>query len=143
AAAAAERLADALGNVAGGRRDSLNALSIGIYLPVEYRDEISGEVMVTMRAAAVAGYDAPLSTIAESRVGDPSSAIGIASETFRSRIINRIEAESLYTPLAADAQSAVIVPLTSAGQLVGLITTENAQPFAYNHETLTLLQTMG
>jgi GAF domain-containing protein/response regulator RpfG family c-di-GMP phosphodiesterase len=143
AAASAESLSDALQNVANDLRDSLNALSIGIFLPVEYVDEVNNNRLVTMRAAAAAGYHLPLSTIVEIRVGDPTNVIGLAAEITRSRIINRISDESLYIPLVASAQSAVIVPLTSAGQIVGLITMENAQPYAYNHETLTLLQTMG
>jgi GAF domain-containing protein/CheY-like chemotaxis protein len=143
AAASAESLADALQNVANDLRDSLRALSIGIFLPVEYLDDVSGTRLTTMRAAAAAGYNQPLSTIAEIRVGDPENMIGLAAEAARARIINRIADEPLYVPLVPAAQSAVVVPLTSGSQIVGLITMENAQAFAYNHETLTLLQTMG
>jgi GAF domain-containing protein/CheY-like chemotaxis protein len=143
AAASAESLEDALGNVVNDLRDSLNALSVGIFLPVEYLDEITGATMTTMRAAAVAGYSGSLVAIPEIRVGDPTSAIGLAAQSARSRIINQIAEDSLYQPIVPTAQSAVVVPLTSAAQIVGLITMENSQPFAYNHETLTLLQTMG
>ncbi|MAS35308.1 MAG: hypothetical protein CL610_14945 [Anaerolineaceae bacterium] len=143
AAASAESLSEALQNVANDLRDSLGALSIGIYLPVEYVDEITEESFVTVRAAAVAGYDRPLSSISEIHLGDNTNAIGLAADNGRSRIINKIEDEPLYTPLAAGAQSAVVVPLASGSQIVGVITMENADAFAYNHETLTLLQTMG
>ncbi|MBZ0303296.1 MAG: GAF domain-containing protein, partial [Anaerolineae bacterium] len=143
AAASAESLSDALQNVAEDLRESLNALSIGTFLPVEYLDEITGAVLVTMRAAAVAGYNQPLSSIPEIRVGAPDNLIGVVAHSRRARIIHQIDEESLYTPLVPAAQSAVIVPLASAGKIVGLISMENARPFAYNQETLTLLQTMG
>ena len=143
AAASAESLADALSNVANDLRDSLNALTVSIYLPIVYVDDITGEQQKTMRVAAIAGFDQPLSEVLEIRVGSKDNAIGIAAKTTRSRIINRVEVEGDYLPLSVDAQSAVIVPLVTGNEIIGLITMENAQPYAYNHETLTLLQTMG
>lgn len=143
AAASAETLSGALQNVAEDLRDSLNALSVGIYLPARYLDEVRDETVTMMNIAAVAGSDQPRSEISEVKVGDPKNVIGISAANFRSMIINKVEEESLYLPLVASARSAVVVPLTSASQLIGLITMEHAEAFAYDHETLTLLQTMG
>jgi GAF domain-containing protein/DNA-binding response OmpR family regulator len=143
AAASAESLSGALQNVAEDLRDSLNALSVGIYLPTRYADEINDEMVTMMNIAAVAGSDQPRSEISEVKVGDAKNVIGTSAANFRSTIINKVEEENLYLPLVASARSAVVVPLTSASQLIGLITMEHADPFAYDHETLTLLQTMG
>jgi len=143
AAAAAENLAEALDNVAQDLRESLEALAVGIYLPRTYVDELNDALQVRLELAAAAGSSRPLADLPAVTVGDPTNAIGIAAASLRSRIINQLEPGSLYRPLVASAQSAVIVPLASGSQLVGLITMESAAPFAYTPETLTLLQTMG
>ncbi|MGQ9889762.1 MAG: response regulator, partial [Aggregatilineales bacterium] len=143
AAAAAENLAEALDNVAQDLRESLEALAVGIYLPHTYANELNDALQVRLELAAAAGCSWPLADQTAIVVGDPTSAVGIAAANFRSRIIDQLEPDSLYRPLVASAQSAVIVPLTSGSQLVGLITIESAAPFAYTPETLTLLQTMG
>ena len=143
AAASSESLSEALDNVVSDLRDSLSALTVAIYLPVEYVDEVSGDTRLTMRAEAVAGHNNALHTIAEVPVGDQSNIVGISADNMRANIINLIEEEPRYHPLLPEAQSAVVVPLTSAAQVIGLVVMENTNPFAYNHETLTLLQTMG
>ena len=143
AAAAAENLAEALDNVAQDLRQSLEALAVGIYLPRTYVDELTGALQVRLELAAVAGSGRPLADLPTVTAGDPTDAVGMAAASFRSRIINQLEPDSLYRPLVASAQSAVIVPLASGSQLVGLIAMESAVPFAYTPETLTLLQTMG
>ena len=143
AAASAETLDQALQNVADDLIDSLGALSVGIYLPVVYLDEISDETYIMLRAAAAAGIEQPLSELSEIRVGDDSHTIGTSAANFRSTIINRVSDDPLYLPLNGAARSAVIVPLASGAQLIGVLALEHVETFAYNHETLTLLQTMG
>ncbi len=143
AAASAETLADALNHVASDLRDSLNALTVGIYLPVIYVDEITDAQRMTMRAEAIAGFDQPLSEILEIPVGSTDSIIGMAADIGRPRIINRVPDEPDYLPLSGEAQSAVVVPLLTGNEIIGLITMENSRSYAYSHETLTLLQTMG
>ena len=143
AAASSESLSEALANVVNDLRDSLRSLSVAIYLPVEYIDDVSGDTRLTMRAEAVAGYEDSLETIAEVPVDNQENIIGISAGNMRANIINLIDDEPRYHPLLPNAQSAVVVPLTSAAQIIGLVVMENADPYAYNHETLTLLQTMG
>ncbi len=142
AAASAESLTGALQNVVDDLQTSLNPLSVGVFMAVDYLDEISGSTLTRMRIAAAAGI-APSARIPEVKVGDAGNVIGIAAESLRSKIINKVADDPLYMPLVAEAQSAVVVPLTSASKIVAMIVMENAQPFAYSHETLTLLQTMG
>ena len=143
AAAAADSLSDALASVAEDLRQSLDALAVSIYLPRTYIDELNDRLLTRLEPAAVAGGSVSLAALPAFAVDDDTNAVSVAAASFRSRILNQIEAESLYTPLMAEAQSAVIVPLASATHLVGLITMESAAPFAYTPETLTLLQTMG
>ncbi len=143
AAAAADNLTDALENVASDLRESLDALAVGIFLPVQYIDEVAGDMRTTMRVAAIAGYEQPLREIEEVEVGDMSNLIGLSAQTLRAQIINSVPKQPKYLALSPEAQSAVVVPLSSAGQIVGMVLMENQQAFAYNHETLTLLQTMG
>lgn len=143
AAASAESLAGALQNVTDDLRDSMDALSVSIYLPVVYLDEMTEASYTRLRAEALSGLDQPLSEIEEVVIGDANNIIGIATETFRSYIINRIEDEPLYLPLSANAQSSIVVPLTSGSQLIGVVTMENADTYAFNRDTQTLLEILG
>ncbi len=142
-AAAADTLADALASVAADLHKSLEALTVGIYLPRTYIDELNDTLHIQLEPAAVAGGDVPLAALPTIPVGDDTNAISVAAAAFRPHIIGKIDADSHYTPLAAAAQSAAIMPLASAAKLVGLITLESATPFAYTPETRSLLQTMG
>jgi GAF domain-containing protein/CheY-like chemotaxis protein len=143
AAASAESLAGALQNVTEDLRDSMDALSVSIYLPVVYIDEITEATYTRLRVEALSGLDQPLSEIEEVVIGDANNIIGIAAETFRSYIINRIEDEPLYLPLSGNAQSSIVVPLTSGSQLIGVVTMENADTYAFNRDTQTLLEILG
>ncbi len=143
AAASADTLNQALQNVADDLIDSLGALSVGIYLPATFIDEISEETYTLLRPTAAAGIEQPLTEISDIHVGDPRNAIGSGAANFRSVIINRVSDDPLYLPLNGTARSAAIVPLASGAKLIGVLTLEDAETFAYTHETLTLLQTMG
>ena len=142
AAASAETLRDALNSVTNDLRDSLNALAVTIYLPVEYIDELTEERYSVMRPVALAGARS-LSQLSEIAIGARDDVIGMSAANFRSLIINKIEDQPLYHPVMPAARSAVVVPLTSGSQLIGVITMESRVTFAYDQETLVLLQTMG
>jgi GAF domain-containing protein len=82
AAASAESLTDALSNVANDLRDSLNALTVGIYLPVAYIDEITGNMRATMRACSPPP-GGPASS--EPRTSEPLRGIGSPDTSSTSR----------------------------------------------------------
>ncbi|MBC7809728.1 MAG: GAF domain-containing protein, partial [Burkholderiales bacterium] len=142
AAASAENLNDALQNAAELLRDSLSTMSVTVYLPEVYLDEHE-DAHTLMRAVAMAGSDQPISEISEVRVGDESNLIGVTASSFEPMVIDNIELENRYLSVVSDARSAIIVPLSSGTDLIGLITMEDAALNAYDHEALTLLLTLS
>ena len=107
AAASAENLTGALHNVASDLRESLDALAVGIFLPVDYVDEIGGDTLYhPARGAAIAGYDGPLAdVIEESRWAIPASVIGMSAQTLRAQ--DHQHDGRRTSVLAADRRSAV------------------------------------
>lgn len=143
AAASAENLEEALQLVTEDLLDSMDARAVAIYLPITYVDELTDESYHYLRMTAAAGVGHALNRFPELKVGDPSNTVSIVASNFRSTVISRVKAEALYQPLARDSQSALVVPLVSGAHLVGVIVVESEQAYAYGHDSLTLLQTMG
>ena len=104
AAAAADTLTDALQNVAADLRDSLQALSVGIYLPIHYLDEVAGDMRTTMRISAIAGYDEPLREIEEVEIGDANNVVGQVAQSLQAQIIDDVfqqpEIPAAFAPVA-------------------------------------------
>jgi GAF domain-containing protein/DNA-binding response OmpR family regulator len=142
AAAAASTLEEALEKVADQLRSTLEALSVTIYLPQAYMDN-KGSPFTLLRAAALAGTDQPMSEVSEIRLDAPDNLIAAAADDRFPILIGDIAAEPKYLPVIDGARSAAIVPLTAAGQLVGVITMESAVANAYDDSTLTLLLTLA
>ncbi len=142
AAAAASTLEDALENIANELRRSLDALSVTIYLPEAYLDS-KGNPFTLLRAAALSGTNQPMSEVSEIRLDSRSSLIATAANERYPLLIGDISTQPSYLPVIDGAQSAAIVPLTVAGQLVGVITMESAALNAYDDDTLTLLLTLS
>lgn len=142
AAASAETLNDALQNVAQELRDSLDALSVSLYLPAEYLDK--DENLVTLlRPVALAGASQPLSELSEIVLGGTDNLIAIAAHDLQPVRLNNVELEARYLPVTEGARSAIIVPLSAGGTLVGLIAAESDRVAAYDQSTLTLLLTLS
>lgn len=142
AAAASETLVDALQNVANELRESLEALSVSMYLPETYVDA-SENVIVRMRPVAQAGSDQPLSELSEVPLDTPNNTIAVSASERRPMILGNIATEPDYLPVVEGARSAIIVPLVSGTQLIGLIAVESEITSAYNQDTLTLLLTLS
>jgi GAF domain-containing protein/CheY-like chemotaxis protein/HAMP domain-containing protein len=141
-AASAETLADALQNVAELLRDSLETLSVGIYLPRSYQDG-EGNTFTVIQPIALAGSDQPLSEVAEVRMDDPNNTLAVVAASFEPTIIADTLDAPGYLPIAGSARSAVLVPLVLGVQFVGMIVMEDEAPNAYDQETLTLLLTLA
>jgi signal transduction histidine kinase/DNA-binding response OmpR family regulator len=140
AAASAETLKGALENVAQRLHDTFEPLSVAIYLPQVYVDTISEDNRYTvMQVVALAGAEQPLSEISEVRVNDPHNLIGVVSAELQPMIIGQTADEPRYVPIVTTAQSAMIVPLSSVGQVIGLINMEDSRPHAYDRDTLQVL----
>jgi signal transduction histidine kinase/DNA-binding response OmpR family regulator len=142
AAAAAESLTEALQNVSNELRQSLDALSVCMYLPETYMDALEN-VIIRMRPVALAGTEQPLSELSEVPLEEAFNTIAISARERRPTIIGNIASEPTYLPVAAGAHSAIIVPLSSGTQLVGLVSVESAETNAYDQDTLTLLLTLS
>ncbi len=143
AAASAQTLTDALQNVSGELQRSLDALSVTLYLPQLYVDLHDNETLM-LRPVAMAGSNQPLSELSEiSLAEDTPSLISRVSASRQPYLIGSIDQEAGYVPVAAEARSAVIVPLTYGTELVGLINMESAALNAYDDDTLRLLLTLS
>lgn len=142
AAAAAETLTDALQNVAGELGESLEALSVSMYLPEIYMDA-QENVIVRMRPVALVGTEQPLSELSEVDVDDPQNMIAASARDRQPVIIGNLASEPRYLPVADEARSAILVPLVSGAQLVGLVAVESEKTNAYDKDTLTLLLTLS
>src|SRR5262249_4433553 len=70
----------------------------------------------------------------------------LIAESARARrplIIDNTELQPEYVPVVGGAQSAIVVPLTSGAQLIGLVGLESSELAAYDNDTLTLLLTLS
>lgn len=142
-AAAAETLQGAIQNVADELRDSLDALSVSIYLPQTYIDTDENTFQV-LQPIALSGSDQPIMELSDVRLDDGTiNLIASAANNRRATILNNVENEPRYIPVMGGARSAVIVPLSSGATLIGLISMESALVNAYDNDTLTLLRTLS
>lgn len=143
AAASAETLQLAIQNVASELRNSLNALSVSIYLPQTYLNNDDEEVTI-LHPVALAGSDQPLSELSEVRLDSSNSLIAESARARRSTIVDDVEERGDYLPVVDGARSAIVVPLSSgAQQLIGLVALESGELAAYDNDTLTLLLTLS
>jgi GAF domain-containing protein/DNA-binding response OmpR family regulator len=142
AAASAGSLEHALQNVAQELLNSLDALSVSIYLPQVYTNE--EETRTVLQPVALAGPDQPLSELADVEVDASSgNVISVIAATRQPTILDHVDEEPSYLPAVHGARSAVVVPLSSAGHLIGLVAVEASEPEAYDNDTLTLLLTLS
>ncbi len=142
-AAAAETLQGAIQNVADELRDSLDALSVSIYLPQTFIDPADESTFEVLQPIALAGSDQPLMELSEVRLNESFNLIASSANNRRAMILNNVENETRYIPVISGARSAVIVPLSSGAVLIGLISMESGLLNAYDNDTLTLLRTLS
>ncbi len=130
-----------LQNVAELILNEQRALAAAIYLVEAGADE-AGQPCQRLRSAALAGLAQPVSELSEVRVGDPRHLVGLAADHLEPAMVGDIAQEPRYLPIAPDARSAILVPMASGSQLVGMIVLEGSQPNAFSADTLTLLRTL-
>ncbi|MDX2163533.1 MAG: GAF domain-containing protein [bacterium] len=148
-AAAAESLDEALANVADEMLSELDASATVIYLPRQYiegDDETS--VFTQLDPVALAGNEPsnggqPLSEINSVRLDDGSSLLAQAGAARRSFILGDLEQDRRYLPINAESRSAIIVPLVTGAQLVGLVVVESLLLEAYDDNVLRTMFTLA
>ncbi len=141
AARPGQTLTDSLHHVAELILNEQRALAVAIYL-VEAGVDRAGQPYQRLRSAALTGLAQPMSELSEIVVGDPDHLLGVAADRLEPVIIPDIAQEMRYLPIAPEAQSAVLVPMASGSQLVGMIALESGQLNAFSADTLTLLRTL-
>lgn len=141
-AAGAETLRDALENVALELQAETEALAVGIYLHVEYEEE--DETFLMLQPIAAVGTESQLSEVpAINLETEGEKLLASIANNRRAEIITDISQIQTYTPLNETAQSAIIVPLVTGTQFVGLIAVESNEINAFNHDNLTLMLTLS
>jgi len=139
AAAAAESIESAMQVVADNVRSSEQALATMIYLPQEYED-YHGNRKVLMEMTAYSGdIDLEIDDTLSYEAGDAENMLGMVSATLQAEIINNIDQEVRYNPVHPAAQSAILVPITSGANVIGVIVMESYRVNAFNHDHRNLL----
>lgn len=143
AATAAETLEQALQAVAINVREALKADVAGIYLPQDYEDYFGNrKSMLEIEALAIeTGLEAD--NLSSVEVGDAEAMIGMVAGGLQPQIIHNIEREVRYDPIVANSKSALIVPIASGTEIVGLIVLESHRVNNYENADLSLVQTLA
>ncbi len=131
-------LNEALADVVGLVRDSLNALNVSLYLSESYTDQY-GDTYTLLRAAALAGSDQPITELSEILVGNSENALSQVAMEGEPRIFPNLEEEPNYLPISTEAKSAIAVPMIAGYQTIGIIALEDRRPNSYSAETLNLM----
>lgn len=142
-AAAAESLEQTLDAVVRRLYEETGALSATLYLKRTYIDDVSGVTYSTLRAAAIAGSAQPLSEIEEVRMENDDN---IMTEVITSRQphhIHDIEREPRYLAISEQARSAIMVPLRSGGEDIGLVVVESDELDAYGDDEARLMEALA
>jgi GAF domain-containing protein/CheY-like chemotaxis protein len=146
AAAAADKLEDALQVVATRVQDMLGTLAVIIYLPSEYIDDRSSNADATytmLEVRAISGVQQPTSEIESVNLEDEDSVLVQVARNKKSFIVEDIAEDPSYLPVSAGAHSSVLMPLNSGNELVGLIVIEDERRAAFGYDTIQLLLTLS
>ncbi len=141
AAASSESLAEALDNVAAELVSSLDALSATIYLPATYYDAYGAE-QVVLKPAAASGAGLVVANLPDFPLDSPHL-IATAARERSPLIIDDLATAPDFAPMAADAKSAIIVPLSTGMQLAGIVLVESETTRAFGSQALTLMLTLS
>ncbi|MFN8375881.1 MAG: GAF domain-containing protein [Anaerolineae bacterium] len=142
-AASGNTLRDSLRTVAERLREDLPALAVTVYVPQEFEDRRTNTVRI-LQPMYVAGSSTPLSEIAEVPVGDNANLVSMKAADLQPMIIPNVDEHnqrsiSQYIPIDTVARSVIIVPLSVANRLVGMIVVESERPNAYDMDTQQLM----
>ena len=133
-----ETLQESLENVVFQVRDLLRTHVVAVYLREEYYD-LENNIFAVLDPVAQVGSNQPLSEMPEIQLNDRQHFVSVVADEGRPQIINDIEQEPTYLPIASSTRSATIVPMTSGNSLTGVLVLEDDRLNAYHDETLMLL----
>ncbi len=141
AAASAPDLPSALQQVSELMWTSLEASMVVFYLPETYVNE-HNEPFTILRPVAYDGIEMPLSEITDIFLDDDS----IVAETARSlnsAMLDNVHESEAYSPIHPEARSAILAPLSSGGDLVGMVILEFTSESSNKPDVTTLLLTLS
>ena len=145
AAAGAETLEEALTVVAFELRDATGAESSVIYLPQQYED-YQGNRQTMLEAEAFSAFnedDIRVSDIAPIALDNEENLIAVVSNSMMPKIITNISREEHYREIMPDTRSAIIVPVSSVGETIGVFVLESTRANYFNPDIQQLLQTLA
>ena len=141
AAASADELDVALQQVADFIYERLDPLSVTVYLPQLYMDEMDHSYM-TMKPVALAGVDQPLTEVEEIRIDDAENIVSLIASNLQPFIVDDVRSEERYLPVISGAQTAALLPLSSGSEMIGLIALEDTRRDAFNYDVIQILLTL-
>ncbi len=142
-AAAAPSLEDTLETIVRRLYDELNVLSTTIYLRRVYVDERTDKQHSTMRAAVSAGSDHPIEDLPEIRFDDETHIFSDIVHANQPLQLGDLTEEDRYTLAAQNARSALIVPLRSGGEIIGVVTLESVRVNGFGDDEIRLLEALA
>jgi signal transduction histidine kinase/DNA-binding response OmpR family regulator len=143
AAAAAGTLRDALQRVSDNLYGSLGVRTVAVYLKREYQDHL-GNAFATLEVDALSGFEVENDDVLRVRLSDRGGgALGQAARKQSLMLLNDLQIDTSYRPIAPGSRSAVLVPLVRAGALLGMIALEGQRPNQFDNDTIQLLQTLS
>ncbi len=143
AAAAATSLREALQRVADNLYGSLSARAVAVYLKRQYQDHL-GNTFTALEVDAVSGFGVENDDVLRVKLTERGGgALVQAARRQTLMVVQDLQIDTAYKPLAPESRSAVLVPLASAGELLGMIVLEGQRPNEFDDETIQLLQTLS
>lgn len=143
AAAFAGSSTEALNNVATYLQTSQNAHSVAVYLKYNYVDRNERPYSTLELAALASQSDADISQYAPVRIDAKGNLLAEMAREMQSLVIDDIEREPNYVPVIEGARAAVLAPLVSGADLLGMIVMEGAEVYAFQYDELQLLLTLA
>jgi len=123
-------------------RERFNLYYVGLFLV----DQTSGVgEWAVLRAGTGEAGKKMVTQRYELRVGKGHSIVGECIATGQARVEQDVSKAALYhrNPLLPDTRSELALPLISRGKVIGALTVQSAEPFAFTEEDISILQTMA
>jgi signal transduction histidine kinase/CheY-like chemotaxis protein len=138
AATSAETLQEGLTAILDRIEEALAPDVVLFFLLTRTVDRRRGEIF-SLRAAGSKGLDIPTEAVEPLRLDDSDNLISITAAARQPLIINDISREVRYPAYQPASQSAILIPISSGADLLGLIVLESSRPNAFTTDTQTLL----
>jgi GAF domain-containing protein/DNA-binding response OmpR family regulator len=142
-AAASNTLEETLESVADTLYSARSAHAVIIYLKREYRDLQENKYVMLNAVTMKSAEPQPLSEIENVDLNTSDRLISEVARKQQAMILDDLSTAPNYLPVVQSTHSVILVPMTSAGELVGLMVLESERPAAYNEDDLQLLITLS